>query len=46
MGGMFSVLKVRDTLATPGDPGNYQHPPGTVAEKARPDELARDGIKT
>jgi FtsP/CotA-like multicopper oxidase with cupredoxin domain len=46
MGGMFSVLKVRDTLSTAADPGNYQHPPGTVADIARPDELARDGIKT
>jgi manganese oxidase len=45
MGGMFSVLKVRDTLSTATDPGNYQHPPGTVADIARPDELARDGIK-
>jgi hypothetical protein len=33
MGGMFSVVKVRDNLA-PGDykdPGWYQHPAGTVA---------------
>jgi hypothetical protein len=33
MGGMFSVVKVREGLA-PGDyrdPGWYQHPPGTVA---------------
>jgi manganese oxidase len=46
MGGMFSVLKVRDTLSSAADPGHYQHPPGTVADLARPDELARDGIKT
>ena len=34
MGGMFSVIKVRDDLA-PGDyrdPGWYRHPPGTVAQ--------------
>ncbi len=34
MGGMFSVIKVRDDLA-PGDyrdPGWYRHPPGTVAK--------------
>jgi hypothetical protein len=33
MGGMFTVLKVRDNQA-PGDfsdPGWYAHPPGTVA---------------
>jgi hypothetical protein len=35
MGGMFSVLKVRETLAANdyGDPGWYQHPPGTVAHE-------------
>jgi hypothetical protein len=35
MGGMFSVVKVRDDLA-PGDhrdPGPYRHPPGTVAQE-------------
>jgi hypothetical protein len=35
MGGMFSVVKVRDNLA-PGDykdPGWYQHPAGTVASE-------------
>jgi hypothetical protein len=33
MGGMFSVMKVRDGLAANdyADPGWYQHPPGTVA---------------
>jgi len=33
MGGMFSVVKVRDGIATDdyGDPGPYQHPTGTVA---------------
>ena len=33
MGGMFTVMKVREDLA-PGDyrdPGWYKHPPGTVA---------------
>jgi hypothetical protein len=33
MGGMFSVLKVRDELAGPGDPGWYRQPPGSVARK-------------
>jgi FtsP/CotA-like multicopper oxidase with cupredoxin domain len=46
MGGMFTILKVREKLGKGGgDPGWYQNPPGTVAEKARPEELARDGIK-
>src|SRR5690554_3091363 len=31
MGGMFTVIKVRDQLA--GDPGWYQHPAGTVAHE-------------
>lgn len=46
MGGMFSILKVRDAL-TPGiDPGWYEHPEGTVSSVAKPQELARDGIAT
>ncbi|HEY5864636.1 MAG TPA: multicopper oxidase domain-containing protein [Candidatus Tectomicrobia bacterium] len=45
MGGMFTVVKVRDRLASyDQDPGWYQHPPGTVALKASAEELARDGI--
>ena len=35
MGGMFSVVKVRDDVA-PGDvrdPGWYRHPPGSVARE-------------
>ena len=33
MGGMFTVLKVRDNVAknSNADPGHYQHPKGTVA---------------
>jgi manganese oxidase len=33
MGGMFSVVKVREGLARDdyGDPGPYRHPEGTVA---------------
>jgi manganese oxidase len=33
MGGMFSVVKVREGLARNDykDPGWYKHPPGTVA---------------
>jgi len=32
MGGMFTILKVRDHLTSYADPGWYQNPPGTVAE--------------
>jgi FtsP/CotA-like multicopper oxidase with cupredoxin domain len=32
MGGMFTVLKVRDSLPADGDAGWYPNPPGTVAE--------------
>jgi len=53
MGGMFSVVKVRDDVA-PGDyrdPGPYRHPPGTVAREftgdapppARAASASRDG---
>ena len=33
MGGMLTVLKVRDGIRTYEDPGWYQHPEGTVARK-------------
>lgn len=32
MGGMFTVLKVREGITSYNDPGWYQNPPGTVAE--------------
>jgi FtsP/CotA-like multicopper oxidase with cupredoxin domain len=35
MGGMFTVLKVRDELPADGDVGWHQNPPGTVAESIR-----------
>ena len=45
MGGLFTIVKVRDRLQSyDEDPGWYQHPPGTVAAKASEAELARDGI--
>ena len=44
MGGMFTVLKVRQALATYDDPGWYVHPPGTVAATASAEDLRRDGI--
>lgn len=44
MGGMFTVLKVRDTLAGYEDPGWYDVPPGTQSVVATEAELRRDGI--
>jgi FtsP/CotA-like multicopper oxidase with cupredoxin domain len=44
MGGMFTVLKVRQDLTSYDDPGWYVHPPGTVADMASTDELRRDGL--
>jgi hypothetical protein len=35
MGGMFTLLKVRDTLEATADAGWYTNPPGTVAESIR-----------
>jgi hypothetical protein len=34
MGGMFTVMKIRENLASyEDDPGWYEHPPGTLASK-------------
>jgi FtsP/CotA-like multicopper oxidase with cupredoxin domain len=45
MGGMFTILKVRDQLESyDRDPGWYAIPAGTQAAVASPDELKRDGI--
>jgi hypothetical protein len=44
MGGMFTVLKVRDQLTTYADPGWYENPPATLATLATAAELLRDGI--
>jgi FtsP/CotA-like multicopper oxidase with cupredoxin domain len=47
MGGMFTVLKVREALASyDEDPGWYAHPAGTVASAASHEEIARDGIRS
>lgn len=45
MGGMFTILKVRDELDGDGDPGWYEAPPGTRAEPATAEELERDGVQ-
>jgi manganese oxidase len=45
MGGMFTILKVRDELPADGsDPDWYVSPPGTLALPASDEELRRDGI--
>ena len=45
MGGMFTILKVRDRLKDGQDPGWYKHPAGEVAEEATAKDLARDAVK-
>src|SRR3984885_9980314 len=42
MGGMFTILKVRENLTSYDDPGWYDAPPGTLASLASNDELQRD----
>lgn len=37
LGGMFTILKVRNNLTSYVDPGWYQHPPGTIAEVVKQD---------
>ncbi len=44
MGGMFTVVKVRDHVDGFGNPPDYAHPPGTLAVAATAAELSRDGI--
>src|SRR5882672_3765468 len=47
MGGMFTLMKIREGLAANDykDPGDYKHPPGTVAYELKGDaaEPARRG---
>jgi hypothetical protein len=42
MGGLFTILKVREGITTYENPGWYQHPPGTVATVASAEEMRRD----
>ena len=44
MGGMFTLLKVRDDITSYDDPGWYRHPEGTVAVPATPEQLTADGV--
>jgi manganese oxidase len=44
MGGLFTILKVRENLTSYADPGWYDHPKSTVASLASAEEMQRDGI--
>lgn len=44
MGGMFTILKVRNGLQSYADPGPYEVPAGTLADLADPQALRRDGV--
>ena len=44
MGGMVTVLKVRDGITSYDDPGWYEHPEGTVADVATAADMKRDGV--
>lgn len=44
MGGMFTVLKVREDPNAPGASGWYQHPRGTLAGAATSERMRADGI--
>ena len=44
MGGMFTNLKVRDTLTSYEDPGWYENPKGTQSVLATAADLARDKV--
>jgi len=48
MGGMFSVVKVRDDLpkGVYRDPGPYRHPPGTLARQVRSDALPEAPVRS
>jgi hypothetical protein len=44
MGGMFTIVKVRERVNGFEDPGDYVFPKGSVAAEATGEELRRDGI--
>lgn len=46
MGGMFTVLKVRENLGSYEDPGWYENPAEELSAPASEDEMKRDGIKS
>jgi len=42
IGGLFTIVKIRENLTSYDDPGWYENPPGTLASLASNDELERD----
>jgi hypothetical protein len=44
MGGMFTVLKVREHPDSADPSGWYSHPEGSVARAADPEKMRADGI--
>jgi len=44
MGGMFTVIKVRDRVSSADAKTWYAHPPGQVASKASSTAMQKDGI--
>lgn len=44
MGGMFTIVKIRENLKNYEDPGWYSYPKNSVAKPAKPADLKRDGI--
>lgn len=44
MGGMFTILKVREDADSADPAGWFAHPKGTVALRADPAQMGRDGI--
>ena len=44
MGGMTTLLKVREHAPTYEDPGWYDFPEGTVSYRATPEQMEQDGI--
>ena len=44
MGGMLTVIKVRDVLTDASAREWYANPPGTLAVEASSEELSRDGV--
>ena len=46
MGGMFTILKIRDDLTSYDDPGWYKNPPGTVAHVVADASAARVATPT
>ena len=45
MGGMFTIVKVRDDIDSYDDPGWYEAPAGTRVDVAAKEDLKRDGIQ-